>query len=103
MESTSPKSAEGIANNIRRGKTKGFEGGKYETAVDELKIYVRFLGNDEGEDGTAPTSRVRDDEDGPSRGEIRSWARDNGFQVAVRGAIPREVLDAYYAAHPDLA
>ncbi|NLJ53871.1 MAG: Lsr2 family protein [Intrasporangiaceae bacterium] len=30
---------------------------------------------------------------------IRSWARDNGFQVADRGRISSKVKEAYAAAH----
>lgn len=30
---------------------------------------------------------------------IRTWARDNGFEVSERGRISREVMDAYNAAH----
>lgn len=30
---------------------------------------------------------------------IRSWARDNGFEVSDRGRIPTEVRDAFEAAH----
>ncbi|PFG27762.1 histone-like nucleoid-structuring protein Lsr2 [Corynebacterium renale] len=31
--------------------------------------------------------------------EIRKWAQDNGYDVADRGKIPTEVIDAYDAAH----
>lgn len=30
---------------------------------------------------------------------VRSWARDNGFQVSDRGRVSSEVLSAYDAAH----
>lgn len=30
---------------------------------------------------------------------VRSWARDNGFQVSDRGRVSSEVLTAYDAAH----
>jgi hypothetical protein len=30
---------------------------------------------------------------------VRSWARDNGFQVSDRGRVSSEVLAAYEAAH----
>jgi hypothetical protein len=30
---------------------------------------------------------------------VRSWARDNGFQVSDRGRVASEVLSAYEAAH----
>lgn len=31
--------------------------------------------------------------------KIREWAKDHGYQVAERGRIKAEVLDAYEAAH----
>lgn len=99
-EPTSPKGAEATAHNIRKGKVKGFEADKYETAVDELKIYVRFKAPEEDEPNGDGESKPIREEDGPSRGEIRAWARNNGFQVAIRGAIPKDVLDAYDEAHP---
>lgn len=30
---------------------------------------------------------------------IRSWAKENGYQVSSRGRISQEVVDAYQAAH----
>jgi hypothetical protein len=32
-------------------------------------------------------------------GDVRSWARDNGFSVSERGRIPSNVVEAYHAAH----
>ncbi|MCZ7430105.1 Lsr2 family DNA-binding protein [Streptomyces sp. WMMC1477] len=46
----------------------------------------------------APTTSPRPDREQLRR--IRTWAKDNGHQVADRGSIPRDVLDAYTAAHP---
>ena len=36
---------------------------------------------------------------GASAAEIRSWARDNGFEVPERGRVSAEVREAYDAAH----
>jgi hypothetical protein len=36
---------------------------------------------------------------GPSASEIRSWARDNGWDVPDRGRVSAEVREAYAAAH----
>jgi hypothetical protein len=36
---------------------------------------------------------------GPDLNDVRSWARDNGFQVSDRGRISTQVMDAYQAAH----
>lgn len=30
---------------------------------------------------------------------IRQWAKDNGHEVADRGALPKDIIDAYDAAH----
>jgi len=32
-------------------------------------------------------------------GEVRSWARENGFQVSDRGRVSSEVMQAFEAAH----
>ena len=32
-------------------------------------------------------------------GDVRSWARDNGFSISERGRIPSNVIEAYQAAH----
>lgn len=34
------------------------------------------------------------------RDEIRRWAKDNGYEQAGSGYIKRDVMDAYFAAHP---
>ena len=36
---------------------------------------------------------------GNGTGDVRAWARDNGFQVNERGRIPSSVIEAYQAAH----
>lgn len=35
----------------------------------------------------------------PDLGDVRVWARDNGFQVSDRGRVSSQVLAAYEAAH----
>ncbi|MGP9615152.1 histone-like nucleoid-structuring protein Lsr2 [Brachybacterium sp. AOP42-B2-9] len=32
-------------------------------------------------------------------GKIRAWANENGYKVSERGRIPKEIRDAYDAAH----
>ena len=32
-------------------------------------------------------------------GAIRTWARENGYEVSSRGRIPSEIREAYEAAH----
>ena len=36
---------------------------------------------------------------GPSPAEIRTWARNNGFEVPDRGRVSARVREAYLAAH----
>jgi hypothetical protein len=36
---------------------------------------------------------------GSNTGDVRAWARGNGYSVNDRGRISTEVLDAYNAAH----
>ncbi len=36
---------------------------------------------------------------GVSPGELREWARANGFQVSERGRISEQIREAYAAAH----
>lgn len=34
-------------------------------------------------------------------GEIRAWARDNGYDVPSRGRLPFMIVEAYEEAHPN--
>lgn len=43
--------------------------------------------------------RRRNRTGGPSPADIRSWARDNGFEVPDRGRVSTVVREAYLAAH----
>ncbi|MFE2103935.1 Lsr2 family protein [Streptomyces sp. NPDC059468] len=56
----------------------------------------RKLGRTKG----AGTGRVRGEPaDGPSAEEIRAWAREKGLEVNDRGRVPKEIRDAFSAAH----
>lgn len=35
----------------------------------------------------------------PEAAAIRTWARENGFDVPVRGIVPKAVVEAFYEAH----
>lgn len=35
----------------------------------------------------------------PEIAAIRAWSNENGYALAERGRIPRQILDAYHAAH----
>lgn len=49
--------------------------------------------------GGGGTSRASRAAGRPDLAEVRSWARDNGFQVSDRGRVSTQVLQAYEAAH----
>jgi len=56
--------------------------------------------------GTAPHAARTGSGSGRTREElaaIRTWARENGHQVADQGMVPKRILEAYDAAHPDSA
>lgn len=48
---------------------------------------------------TRSTRRASSGRRSNGTGDVRSWARENGFQVSERGRIPTNVIDAYQAAH----
>ena len=35
------------------------------------------------------------------RRQMRSWAKEQGYQVAERGAIPKQIYQAYVDVHHD--
>jgi len=47
---------------------------------------------------SAPASAIAQ---AASPAQVRAWARQNGWEVGVRGRLQGEVLDAYSAAHPE--
>lgn len=51
----------------------------------------------------APRAATKSASPGPERdtGEVRTWARENGYTVSDRGRISAEILQAFDAAHSD--
>jgi len=49
--------------------------------------------------GSSASARTRRRSGQQDYGAIRSWARDNGYQVSDRGRVPASVTEAYEAAH----
>ena len=52
--------------------------------------------------GTSRRTRVSAGTSGMSRAElanVRAWAKGNGYDIAQRGRVKGEILDAYHAAH----
>ncbi|GAA2556969.1 MULTISPECIES: histone-like nucleoid-structuring protein Lsr2 [Streptomyces] len=68
---------------------------------DKLDAALRpFIENGRKQGRTKGAPRVRRSAaEGPSAEEVRAWARENGFAVNGRGRVPREVREAFEAAH----
>ncbi|MDP9444516.1 MAG: Lsr2 family protein [Actinomycetota bacterium] len=68
---------------------------------DALALYVshaqRTTGGGRG--GRRRGARRRSDSGTPSTGQMREWARSQGYQVSDRGRVSAEVREAYLAAH----
>lgn len=47
----------------------------------------------------APAGKTAGDKAAVSATEVRAWAAAEGIEVSSRGRIPREVMDAFLAAH----
>ena len=61
-----------------------------------LRYHIRkALGLPPAEASTTETTT------GPSRAQVRLWARDNGYQLGRAGNIPSAIQNAYAEAHPD--
>ena len=85
--------------------TFGLDGSDYEIDLSEqhaselreaLAVYVghaRKVGGRRKKSGRAPSSS------GPSAADMRSWAKENGWDVPERGRVSAEVREAYSAAH----
>jgi hypothetical protein len=58
----------------------------------------KVRGSRSGGRGNGRRGRRRSDGK-PSPGDIRTWARENGYSLSDRGRVPAEVRDAYAAAH----
>lgn len=106
----SDKSAQNLAQNIRRGVTKAFApSGTYEAVADGTTVYVRFMGEPEDpQDPKSPASSTRGDDVGEDEDVVRSfapkvreWARATGIEVPDKGRLPRLVIDAYLRDNPD--
>jgi hypothetical protein len=66
-----------------------------------LSLYVghaRRTGGRRRKSGSSGSSRAAAS-DGPSAADIRTWARENGWDVPERGRVSAEVREAYAAAH----
>jgi hypothetical protein len=95
------KGASATAQNIRRGVMVAFPKDEFEAVSEGDKVWVRCLPKkEEGEEGEekARTPVKDDDDDEPPLGEVRKWAKANGFPVADRGVLSRELIEQYKVA-----
>lgn len=109
-EPRTEKSAAGTAQNIRRGKMKGFDNGEYDAVPSGVKVYVKWTGpkdqpkaeadDDKEEDpGESPRLRAVAPTRSASPDEVRRWAMNNGMNVPTRGRLPEHIWEAYATAH----
>lgn len=107
-------SANSTAQNIRGGKVKGFEQGKFETAIADTEVWVMC-----SDAGTPKTPRqMRGDGDDPPDDEeeqpraprppssdlapkIRQWAKREGLAVPEHGRLPEKIREAYFEEYPE--
>ena len=64
---------------------------------DAMAPYIGHARPDGGRRATGSRRSARTS--GSSAGDIREWAKANGFDVSERGRISSEVREAYAAAH----
>lgn len=62
-----------------------------EESLQEFIPYARVLTGRKVRSQAPRTDRAAND-------AIRAWAAENGYQIAERGRIPRNVIDAYHSA-----
>jgi hypothetical protein len=98
------ESAVRAAQNVRRGTVKGFDIGRFETAVQDGQVWVRCTdATQEPANGSAGRRLVAvsssPDGEGPPAPEVRRWAQQEGYDVPERGRLPQDLIDAYRQAH----
>lgn len=72
----------------------------YEELLEKLSPYLNARGARRVRGGTAVKAKARKASPGSSDpGQIRDWARENGYEVSTRGRVPANVREAYEAAH----
>lgn len=97
-EKASADSANGTAQNLRSGRMKDFPRGQFEVAKHERTLWVRFRKPTEEAAGKGQPEQESAGLSQETNSQIRSWARQNGYEVAERGRISTEVVTAWTAA-----
>jgi len=85
--------------------TFGLDGVQYEIDLNEKNAGKRrddlaaWVGHARRSGGRKKTSRAGSSRSSSDASKIRTWARENGFEVSDRGRVPAEVKEAYEKAH----
>lgn len=85
--------------------TFGLDGKNYEIDLNTKnanalrEALAPYVGHARRAGGSARRSSSRGGSSRSSAGDIREWAKANGFEVSERGRISSEVREAYAAAH----
>ena len=86
----------------------GLDGVQYEIDLSEAnadklrEALAPYIGHARRAGGRKRSSSGRSGgsrSDGPSAADVRTWARENGWEVPDRGRVSAEVRQAYDAAH----
>lgn len=100
-EKKTPESAKATALNIRAGRMTVFPKGEFEVVTEDVKIWVRYVGEDEQAPALPqqPGERASAVDADSGRGAmVRQWARSQGIEVADRGRLPQSLIDSFDAA-----
>lgn len=98
------KGAKGTALNIKRGNMTDFRPkGAWDAVADGTKIWVMYKGEEDAEKQPEQKprqqkARAPQSDDGPTVGEVRAWAKQQGMDVADRGVLSPEIFDKYREA-----
>lgn len=85
--------------------TFGLDGVTYEIDLNEKNAgklrddLATWVGHARRSGGRKKTGRSAAAAGGPSAAKIRTWARENGYQVSDRGRVPAEVREAFEKAN----
>jgi len=82
-------SLDGVTYNI------DLSGSNYQKLADELGPFIAAARTTKGQGGRSSTKQQTTRED---LSKIRTWANSNGYQVAPRGRVRQDIIDAYEAA-----
>jgi hypothetical protein len=113
----SEDSAKNAATNMRRGIGSFAPRGSFEAVSKGAVVWARIVGGEDGDnperDGDddaedngsasakgAGSSRTAPDTDPELSQRVRAWAKEQGYEVAERGRMSRDVFDAYFIQHP---